>query len=91
MGVDRCVTSGTRKVLVLSVRDVQVGLGVTVLFGETKVNHVDLVAALADTHEEVVGLDVTVNEVAGVNVLDARDLKRSGQGAKCVSTCPAST
>jgi hypothetical protein len=73
VGVDGGVTSGTSQVLVLSVRDVEVGLGVPVLLGETKVDHVDLVAPLADAHEEVVGLDVTVNEALGVNVLDAAD------------------
>ena len=73
MGVDGGVTSGTSQVLVLSVRDVEVGLGVPVLLGETEVDHVDLVAPLADTHEEVVGLDVTVDEALGVDVLDAAD------------------
>ena len=73
MGVDGGVTSGTGQVLVLSVRDVEVGLGVPVLLGETEVDHVDLVAPLADTHEEVVGLDVAVDEALGVNVLDAAD------------------
>ena len=73
MGVDGGVTSGTSQVLVLSVRDVEVGLGVPVLLGETKVDHVDLVAPLANTHEEVVGLDVAVDEALGVDVLDAAD------------------
>jgi hypothetical protein len=73
VGVDGGVTSGTSQVLVLSVRDVEVGLGVPVLLGETEVDHVDLVAPLADTHEEVVGLDVTVDEALGVDVLDAAD------------------
>jgi hypothetical protein len=73
VGVDGGVTSGTGQVLVLSVWDVEVGLGVPVLLGETEVNHVDLVAPLADAHEEVVGLDVTVDEALGVDVLDAAD------------------
>ena len=51
----------------------EVSFRVTVFLGETKINHVDLVAPLADAHEEVVGLDVSVNEGLGVNVLDARD------------------
>ena len=49
------------------------GLGVTVLLSQTEINNVDLVAALADTHEEVVRLDITVDEGLGVNVLNARD------------------
>lgn len=73
MGVDGGVTSGTSQVLILSVRDVEVGLRVPVLLGETKVDHVDLVAPLSDAHEEVVGLNITVNEALGVDVLDAAD------------------
>ncbi len=73
MGVDGGVTSGTGQVLVLSVRDVQVGLGVSVFLGQTEVNHVDLVASLADTHEEVVRLDISVDEVSRVNVFDSRN------------------
>jgi hypothetical protein len=37
----------------------------------------DLVRALAQAHEEVVGLDVSVNEAAAVHVLYSRDLRRA--------------
>lgn len=73
MGVDRSITGSTSQVLVLSVWDVEMGLGVTVLLGQTKIDNVDLVATLSDAHEEVVGLDITVDEGLGVNVLDTRD------------------
>lgn len=73
VGVDGSVTGSTGKVLVLSVRDVEVGLGVAVLLGQTKVNNVDLVTALANTHKEVIRLDITVDEGLGVDVLDAGD------------------
>ena len=73
MGVDRGIASRTRQVLVLSVGNVEVRLGVAVLLGKTEINHVDLVSSLSDTHEEVVGLDITVDERLGVNVLDTRD------------------
>lgn len=73
MGVNGGVTSGTRQVLVLSVWDVEVRLGVTVLLGKTKVDNIDLVTTLTDAHQEVVGLDITVDKGLGVNVLDAGD------------------
>lgn len=73
MGVDGGITSGTRQVLVLSVWDVEVSLRVTVLLRQTKVDNIDLVATLANTHQEVVGLDITVDERLGVDVLDAGD------------------
>lgn len=73
MGVNGSVTSGSGKVLVLPVRDVEVRLGVAVLLGQTEVDDVDLVSTLANAHEEVVGLDITVNEGLGVDVLDTRN------------------
>ena len=73
MGVDGGITGSTSQVLVLTVWDVEVSLGVAVLLGQAKVDHVDLVAALADAHEEVVGLDVTVDEGLGMDVFDAGD------------------
>ena len=48
-------------------------LGVTVLLGNTEINHVDLVSALSNAHQEVVGLDITVDEGLGVDVLDTRN------------------
>jgi hypothetical protein len=73
VGVDGGITGRAGKVLVLSVWDVEVSLGVAVLLGETEIDDVDLVTALADTHEEVVGLDITVDKGLCVDVLDARD------------------
>lgn len=62
MGVDGGITGRAGQVLVLSVRNVEVSLGIAVLLGKTKVDHVDLVATLANAHEEVVGLDISVDE-----------------------------
>ena len=76
MRVDRGVTSSARQVLVLPVRDVQVRLGVAELLSETEVDDIDLVATLANAHQEVVGLDIAMDEVARVHVLDAGDLRK---------------
>ena len=73
VGVNRGIAGSTSEVLVLSVRDVEVCLWVTILLGQSEINYIDLVAALANAHEEVVRLDVTVDERLGVNVLDAGD------------------
>ena len=75
VSIDGGVASGTSQVLVLSVGDMKVGLRVPVLLGETEVNDVDLVTTLANSHQEIVGLDVAVDEVSGVDVLDTRDLE----------------
>jgi hypothetical protein len=73
MSVDTGVTGSSSEVLVLTVRNVEVSLGVTVFLRETKINHVDLVTTLANTHQEVVGLDITVDEGLGVDVFNAGD------------------
>jgi len=73
VSVDRGVASGTGQVLILPVWDVQVGLRVTEFLRETKVDDVNLIATFANAHQEVVGLNVTVYEVAGVDVLDTGD------------------
>ncbi len=73
MRVDRSVSSGTRQVLVLTVWNVEVSLRITVLLGQTEINNVDLVASLANAHQEVVRLDIAVDEGLGMDVLDAGD------------------
>lgn len=73
VGVDAGITGSTSQVLVLSVWDVEVSLGITVLLGQTKIDNVNLVTALANAHEEVVWLDITVDEGLGMDVLDAGD------------------
>lgn len=75
MGIDRSVASGTSEILVLPVRNVEVGLRVAEFLGQTKVDNVDLVAALSDAHQKVVWFDVAVDKVTRVNVLDAGDLR----------------
>ena len=62
VGVDGGITGRASQVLVLPVRDVEVRLRVTVLLGQTEIDDIDLVTTLADAHEEVVGLDITVDE-----------------------------
>lgn len=72
--VDGGVAGGAGQVLVLAVGDVLVRAGVAVLLGQAEVDDVDQVALLAQAHQEVVGLHVSVDEVLGVDVLDPADL-----------------
>ena len=73
MGVDARVPSGARQVLILSVRDVLPGPVVAVLLCQAEIDEEQLVAVSADTHEEVVWFDVSVDEVLVVDVLDSAD------------------
>lgn len=78
MSVDGSVASRARQVLVLPVGDVLVRPGVAVLLGQAEVNDVDQVALFAETHQKVVGLHVSVDEVLGVDVFNSADLKKIG-------------
>lgn len=78
MCVDGGVARGAGQVFVLSVGDVLMCAGVAVLLSQAEVYDVDQVALLSEPHEEVVGLHVPVDEVLGVDVLDATDLRRTG-------------
>ena len=60
-----------RQVLVFPVRNVKIGFRVP---GKTEIDDIDLITTFADSHEEVVGLDVPVNEVLRMDVLDTGDL-----------------
>jgi hypothetical protein len=62
VGIDGSITGSASQVLVLSIRDMEEGLRVTVLLGQTEINDIDLVSTLANAHEEVVRLDITVDE-----------------------------
>lgn len=75
MGVDGGVAGGACEVLILAVGDVLVRSGVTVFLGQAKVDDVDQVALLAQPHQEVVWLHVSVDEILGVDVFDAADLE----------------
>lgn len=78
MGVDGGVAGRARQVLVLPVGDVLVRSGIPVLLGQAEVDDVDQVALFAQTHEKVVGLHVSVDEVLGVDVFDPADLEKIG-------------
>lgn len=50
MGIDTRVTGGSSQILVLTIWNMEVGLGVTVFLGQTKVNDINLVPPLSNTH-----------------------------------------
>ena len=52
--------------------------GVAVLLGQAKVDDVHQVALLAQAHQEVVRLHISVDEVLRVDVLNPADLEERG-------------
>ncbi len=69
MRVDRGVAGCSGEIFVVPVSDMIVGF-VKVLFSEAKVNHVNFVHVVSFSNEEVVGLDVSVEDASGMDVLD---------------------
>lgn len=75
MCVDTHVPGRARQRFALTVGNVLLRLGITVLLGHAEVDDVDDVGGLGrrTTDEEVVGLDVAVDEILLVDCLDARE------------------
>ena len=76
------VAGGASQVLVLAVGDVLMCAGVTVFLGQAEVDDVDQVALLAQSHQEIVRLHISVDEVLGVDVFNAADLKGGGESMR---------
>ena len=69
VGVDRCITGRSGKILVLAVRNVLVGTGIAVLLGQPKVDNVNDRLALAQPNQKIIRLDITMNKGLGVHIL----------------------
>ena len=69
MSIDGSVSGGSGKVFALSVRDV-LAISLNVPFGESEVKNEDLVAGFVESDAEVIGLDISVDEVPVMNVLN---------------------
>lgn len=76
VGINAHVTGSSAERLALAVRYMLFCLGVTVLLGHAKIDNVNQVGVLAvgSSDQEVVGLDITVNQVLFVDCLDTVQL-----------------
>ena len=73
VSVDRGVPGRACQALVVLVRDVLSGFGVSVALGEPKIDDIYYVLFLAMSYEEVVWLHVSMNEVIVVKELEPLD------------------
>ena len=64
VSVDGGIAGSSSETLVLSVRDVNMGLGVTELLGETEIDDIDLIATPSNVHDEVFRFDIAVNVIS---------------------------
>lgn len=76
MRVDGGVARRAREVLAVTVGDVLAGLGIAEPLGESKINNVYVMLLLANTNQEVVGLDITMQEMTRMNELNSLQLHR---------------
>lgn len=78
MGVDAHVPGSSRERLAFPVGDVLLRLGITVLLSHAEIDDVNHVRSLCpgSSNQEIVGLDISVNQVLLVDRLDTRQLWR---------------
>lgn len=62
MCIDASVTWGAGEILVLSIGYMYIRSWVAVSFGQTEINHVDLITTFSNTHQEVIRFDISVDE-----------------------------
>merc|ERR1711957_1095721 len=67
MRVHARVPGSACQILALAIRDVLLGLRIPVLFGQPEIDYVHLVCFLTQANEEIVGLDVAMDEILGVD------------------------
>ena len=80
MSVDAHISSSTRQALVFPILNVLSTFRIDELFSQTKIDDMDniLVRCAMPTHEEVLRLHVTIDQVLAVYVLDSGNLGRRG-------------
>lgn len=70
MGIDTSIAWGTRQILILSIGYMCIGAWITESLSQAEIDHVDLIASFAHTHQKIVWFDITMNESFAVNVFD---------------------
>ena len=77
MRVYRGIPGRAGQVLSVAIWDMLAGFGVSEALGESEVNHVYVVLLLADSDQEVVWLDVSVQEMPRMHKLNSLKLKQN--------------
>lgn len=73
MSIDTHVPGGSAQAFSFAVRDVLLGLGITVLLGHAEINHMDHCCTFRTrtADQKIVGFDVTINKIFLVDGLYA--------------------
>lgn len=76
MGVYRRIAGSSSQIFAVAIWDMFTGFRIAEPLSKPEVNYVDVVLLLADTDQEVVGFDVSVQKVARVHELNSLKLNR---------------
>ena len=76
MRIDGGIAGGSRQILSITVWNVLASLGVSKALSQAKIDHIDVVLLLADTDQEVVRLDVSVQEMPRMHELNSLKLSK---------------
>ncbi len=76
MSVDGSVAGSAGEVLAITVGNVFPGFGVSESLGETEIDNVDVVLFFANADKEVVGFNISVQEVPRVYKFNSLELRR---------------
>jgi hypothetical protein len=74
MCIDTGISCSTSQILVLSVGDVLMSLGVSVFLGQTEIDHIDNMRLLAQSDQKVVRLDISVDVVLAMHIFNSGNL-----------------
>jgi len=73
MTVDAGKTCRAHQLWIQGTTGVCLRLGCTALRGEAQVGHIDLIPMLLHTHQTVLWLDVSMDDILGVNILETME------------------
>ena len=76
MRIDGGIAGGSRQILSIAVWDMLASLGVSKALSQAKIDDIDVVLLLANTDQEVVRLDVSVQEMPRMHELNSLKLSK---------------
>lgn len=74
MGIDGCKSSSSNQRIAVSVGDMDVCLRISESLGKAEINDVDSILVRVESNQDIVGLQISVNNMKCVDLLKARNL-----------------
>jgi len=90
MRINGSIPSCASQILAVTIRNMLASLGVPEALGKTEINNIDVVLLFADSDEEIVGFDISMQEMSRMYELNALKLHRKIQSTRYISKIQAS-